>query len=53
MTAGMLPGRESNYIHRGVWVARLVICVLHGVLIGFVEGSQGLNTNITYQSITF
>lgn len=45
--------RESNYVYKGGWVAPLVICVLHGVLIGFVDGSEGVNMNITYQSVTF
>lgn len=52
---GKLPAseRESNCMHKGGWVAPLVICVLHGVLIGFVDGTQGVNMNIAYQSMTF
>lgn len=51
---GTLPARErATACTRGGWVAPLVICVLHGVLIGFVDGSQGVSTNIMYQSMTF
>lgn len=49
-----LPARErATECSKVAWWYLFVICVLHGVLTGFVAGYQVVNPNITYQSMRF